>query len=352
MTPLPNTADADRHAWIEPGAELVAPGIHRIPLPLPQDGLQAVNVYAIDTGDRLTLIDGGWAIPAAGELLAASLDGIGHAVTDIDRFLVTHSHRDHYTNAVAVRSQTRARVALGEHEAHTLRWIQHAAAEPDHEPSDELAHLHRAGAPRLAAAVARAGRSSVDPQDWADPDEWLADRARVAIADRELEAIHTPGHTAGHLVYRDAAAGVLFAGDHVLPHITPSIGFEPKRASSPLRDYLASLALVREMPDALLLPAHGPATRSVHERVDELLTHHAERLDLTLGALSDGQHTAYEVARRLHWTRRRLLVDEMDLFNAVLAVLETVAHLAVLEERAVVDRTDVDGVDHYTLAAT
>lgn len=71
---------------------------------------------------------------------------------------------------------------------------------------------------------------------------------------------YTPGHTRGHFVHRDASAGVLFAGDHVLPHITPSIGFEPIRTTSPLRHHLASLALMREMPDTPLLPAHGPAT--------------------------------------------------------------------------------------------
>ena len=42
-----------RHDWLEPGAHRVAPGVHRIPLPLPNDGLRAVNVYAIEDGDRL-----------------------------------------------------------------------------------------------------------------------------------------------------------------------------------------------------------------------------------------------------------------------------------------------------------
>lgn len=347
MTSLPRVADADRHAWIEPGPQLVAPGIHRIPLPLPQDGLRAVNVYAIETGDRLTLVDGGWAIPEASGLLAASLDRIGHAVGHIERVLVTHSHRDHYTNAVALRRQGGAQVALGEHERDTLRYVRDSITRPGHEPGDELGHLRRAGAGTLADVIARVGTPSLTPQDWEDPDEWLADRQRIELLGRELEAIHTPGHTRGHLVFADAAAQVLFAGDHVLPHITPSIGFEPRRAASPLRDYLASLTLVREMPDAVLLPAHGPATASVHERVDELLAHHAERLDLTLAALEGGEHTAYEVARRLHWTRRRLLVDDMDLFNAILAILETVAHLEVLRERGVVRGVDLDGVEHY-----
>jgi hypothetical protein len=36
------------------------PGIYRIPLPLPFDGLRAVNAYAIETADGLVMIDSGW----------------------------------------------------------------------------------------------------------------------------------------------------------------------------------------------------------------------------------------------------------------------------------------------------
>jgi glyoxylase-like metal-dependent hydrolase (beta-lactamase superfamily II) len=49
----------------------------------------------------------------------------------------------------------------------------------------------------------------------------------------------------------------MFAGDHVLPRITPSIGFEQNAAGLPLRDYLDSLKLVRDLPDRRLLPAQG-----------------------------------------------------------------------------------------------
>src|SRR3712207_8035936 len=36
-----------------------------------------------------------------------------------------------------------------------------------------------------------------------------------------------PIYTRGHLMFLDERDGTLFAGDHVLPHITPSLGFEP-----------------------------------------------------------------------------------------------------------------------------
>ena len=47
--------DSGEH-WTAEGAWRVAEGIHRIPLPLPMDGLRAINVYVIETPDGLTLI--------------------------------------------------------------------------------------------------------------------------------------------------------------------------------------------------------------------------------------------------------------------------------------------------------
>ena len=64
--------------------------------------------------------------------------------------------------------------------------------------------------------------------------------ADLDLRTRTLRAVHTPGHTLGHLVYHDAASEIMFAGDHVLPHITPSIGFEPAGNRMALRDYLSA----------------------------------------------------------------------------------------------------------------
>ena len=72
--------DSGQH-WTEPGAWPVADGVHRIPLPLPMDGLKAVNVYAIETEQGLTLVDGGWAIEEGRSLLEKSLRDIGFGLS-------------------------------------------------------------------------------------------------------------------------------------------------------------------------------------------------------------------------------------------------------------------------------
>src|ERR1700730_17966813 len=106
--------------WTAPGVYSVAPGVYRIPLPLPSDALRAVNVYAVVDVDDLVLIDSGWAIDAARDALVAGLAGIERALGDVRRFLVTHLHQDHYTQAVALRREFGMDVALGKGEQPSL----------------------------------------------------------------------------------------------------------------------------------------------------------------------------------------------------------------------------------------
>ena len=318
--------------WTEPGAHEVAEGVYRLPLPLPQDGLRAVNVYVIETEQGLLVIDGGWAVAESRLALEKALGSIGHAVADVCRFVVTHMHRDHYTQAVAIRREFGAKVALGIGERDSLRV---AVTTQGRAGQAQLDQLGEAGAAALVPRLIESGFGSndVDVENLEPPDEWLSGEQTIIVsADRSLRAMHTPGHTRGHLVFVDLQNGLLFSGDHVLPHITPSIGFEPAPAHLPLRDYLDSLRRVRAMPDMRLLPAHGLPGTSVHDRVDELLIHHDNRLQACLDNVTPAGSTGYEVALGLPWTSRHRSLGELDPFNQMLAVCETVAHLDLLVE--------------------
>ena len=331
----------DRHAWERPGAFEVSPGVHRIPLPLPNDGLRAVNVYAIADGEQVVLIDGGWAFDGVEEVLGRGLAAIGYEFRDVREFLVTHVHRDHYTQAVALRRAYGGSVALGEGERLTLDAARVGTSDRG------MSVLREYGADDLVRELAH-WEPDVDPTNWEYPDRWLPDAVDIPLTTRTLRVIATPGHTRGHVVFHDPQHNALFAGDHVLPHITPSIAVEPDRPHSPLRDYLNSLELIRSLPDARLLPAHGPVTDSVHDRIEQLLAHHDTRLTDTAQAVDTGASTAYEVARVLTWTRRKTRYDDLDLFNRILAVHETMAHLRVLVERGWLKETVEDGVGHFT----
>jgi glyoxylase-like metal-dependent hydrolase (beta-lactamase superfamily II) len=328
---------AGRGEWTEPGAFEVAPGVHRLPLPLPTDGLRAVNVYVLETDDGLVLIDGGWAIPESRRIFDSGLAQLGYTARDIRRFLVTHMHRDHYTQARVVAREVGAHVALGLGDKATMDLIHAEAGGED----PDLDRLRAAGAEELAEAWrARVPSPPPSMDDYAMPDEWLDRDLLIDVGSRRLDALSTPGHTQGHYVFADADASLLFAGDHVLSTITPSIGFEPAYVQQPLRDYLASLAKVRALPDMRLLPAHGPVTESSHARIDELVAHHDVRLGQSLRAVEAGARTAWEVAGMLPWTRHERTREDLGTFDKVLAAFETLAHLELLALQGRVARSD------------
>jgi glyoxylase-like metal-dependent hydrolase (beta-lactamase superfamily II) len=344
----------DRHAWAEPGVEELGSGLYRIPLPLPGDALTAVNVYAM-TGDHgVDLIDAGMALTQARERLTAALGQLGYGLPDIRNFFITHIHQDHYTLAVQLRTTLRGQITLGDAERANMAAIRDVAAGRAEVGYIEM--LAPMGAADLASQVGDilAPRlANPEPKlEWADPDHWLADGTVIDLPGRTLRAIHTPGHTTGHVVFHDEAGAQLFAGDHVLPHITPSIGFQPVITRRSLSQYLDSLRLMLTLPDTRLLPAHGPVRESTHARVDELLEHHETRLAQTLEIAAQGPVSTFEVAGKLPWTRRQRKLTELDPMNQLLATGETSAHLEVLVLRGqLVRERSAAGIDLYTAPA-
>ncbi len=355
-----------RHEWMEDGAHPVAPGVYRIPLPLPTDGLRAVNVYAVEADNGLVLIDSGWALANARDRLERSLAAIGAGLPDVRRFLVTHLHRDHYTQAIEVRRLLGTPVALGAEEKHSIDKLLGDDVRP---LSAQLTLLACAGARQAASDLAEMmgtdptgtgtpvgsgrGRRFAAALGYEAPDEWILPGQVFDLGTRVLEAVPTPGHTRGHVVFVDAANGLLFAGDHVLPHITPSIGFEEAPPPLPLGDYLQSLNVVRRLPDMRLLPAHGPVSPSTHARIDELASHHAGRLAAISELLLGGELSGSEVAGALSWTSRQRKLGDLDPMNQMLAICETVYHLDLLvAQSAVVSLLGDDGVRRYRLAAS
>ncbi len=343
--------DSGEH-WAAEGAWEVAPGIHRIPLPLPMDGLKAINVYVLQGDNGLTLIDGGWAIPVARELLDKCLRSIGSGFGDIRRFLVTHIHRDHYTMATVLGHEYGADVALGLPEKPGLDLL-HEAGRGEFDGSNPFSGVLRsAGAVEVAAAweLGRRVEDLPDPVDWAYPHTWLDGDVTVEVGKRTIDAVHTPGHTPGHYVFADRAERLLFAGDHVLPTITPSIGFTVPPEPDPLGHFMASLTKVRGLPDLRILPAHGPVAPSTHARVDELLAHHEHRLDQCLASLrARGTAVAAGVATDLGWTRHERSYAELDLFNKGMAAMETKAHLDLLVARGLATIEVRDDGDVYAV---
>lgn len=92
--------------------EEIIPGLFRLPIPLPNDSLGSVNVYAAVSADGLRLIDSGWNAPEAYTALLRELRELGMQVSDIKEILLTHNHPDHIGLAERFVREAGARLLL------------------------------------------------------------------------------------------------------------------------------------------------------------------------------------------------------------------------------------------------
>ncbi len=55
-----------------------------------------------------------------GTRLSEALSNLGFALADVEQIVVTHTHWDHYTQAIALRDSYGTPVLVGEQEQHTI----------------------------------------------------------------------------------------------------------------------------------------------------------------------------------------------------------------------------------------
>jgi glyoxylase-like metal-dependent hydrolase (beta-lactamase superfamily II) len=146
-----------------------------------------------------------------------------------------------------------------------------------------------------------------------------------------LRAIWTPGHSPGHLCFREENLGLLFGGDHLLPKVTPHVSVTSRQRPNPLRDFLSSLAAVAELDAVEVLPAHEYRYAGLRERAAELISHHLARLTEIEESLSARPAaTCWELAQSLTWSRP-LASQPVALRRT--AARETLSHLVLLQEQ-------------------
>ena len=321
-----------------PPVERVRPGLWSIPVPIPNNPLRYVLVYAFETEKGPYLVDAGWNTDEAFDELCRGLVTAGFDIGDVQGVLVTHIHPDHYGLAGRIREASGAWVALHPADA-ALVHDRYEEPKPLVERMGEL--LMRAGAPEEEVQSLKGASMPVLPfVVTTHPDVLLEDGDKPEVPGWDLVSVWTPGHTAGHLCFYERDLRLMLSGDHVLPRITPNISVNPQ-AENPLVDYLASLDKVAEFETDEVLPAHEHRFVGLQARVNELKAHHEERFGEVIVAIESGKDTAWDITAQMRWSRSW---DRINGWMRRAALGEALAHIRVLEARGVVRQLDGEPV--------
>ncbi|MDZ4266435.1 MAG: MBL fold metallo-hydrolase [Mycobacterium sp.] len=318
-----------RQAWVDgvlPPVEQVRPGLWSIPVPIPDNPLRYVLVYAFELPDGVAIVDAGWDTEEAWTALVEGLSKAGCDITDVSAVLITHVHPDHYGLAGRVREHSGAWVGVHPADAAVLP-TRYGEVEPLVASMRDL--LVDCGVPEVE--LDELSSASLGIRQFvrqAEPDRFIDDGDRLPLPGWNLRAIWTPGHSPGHLCFAEPDRRLMLTGDCVLPRITPNISVHPQQAANPLADFLASLAKLRGYQPDEVLPAHEYRFDAFTTRLDELFAHHRTRLGEIERAVADCPGaTCWQITTRLGWSRPWAQVPN---FMRRAANGETLAHLALL----------------------
>ena len=303
----------------------VAEGIYQLKVPVPFP-LVFVSVYLVEGDDGWTIIDTGYDYPEGREVWESGARQVGLDLDrDVGRIVVTHFHPDHLGLARWLQERSGAPVYMLEGEIQHSREVWN---NPDH--ASFAGHLVSGGMDRtLAERAAAQMRAKLSL-----PGEVLPlQEGKIELGAGAARVLHAPGHADYQVMLYDEGRKILFSADHVMLEITPNIGLWPDTKGRPLARYLESLSSLRGLDADLVLPGHGPLFHDFDGRVDELLLHHEERLDLMQRALGDEPRTPFAVSRELfRYT--------LSLYERCFALAETLAHLEYLVSEGRAERVE------------
>lgn len=321
------TGIAQKQAWrakVLPPVEEVRPGMLSIPVDFPGNPMRYTLCYALLDDQQCVIIDPGFDSDQGQAQIAAALRRADIGINEITGIIATHFHHDHLGMAARLGRASGAWIALGSEERRYITDCEDAHAEV----ALDQERMKTWGVPdERCAEAAMSAEGLLMMKGLADPDLRLADGQLLDAAGRQLRIASTPGHTPGHICLWDDDEELLFAGDHVLPRISPNVSLEIRGDTDPLRKNIDSLNRIAENNHFEVAPAHEYRFRGVSDRAKALRQHIQARSDEVLGILGSGAPTVHEVARNLSWSRGW---ESLGRLQFRLALSETAAHIQYL----------------------
>ena len=238
----------------------VAADVFELRLPIPfEDGL--VNVFLFKDGAEVDMLDCGMNSGESLESIRLAMDHLGAG--RLRRLAVTHIHPDHYGAAGMLAGEGLADLYIHRLE---VPLVHPRYVELEHLVKEVRTYLLVNGLPSEEAEVlSNSQRALSQLVKTAEPSVQLEGAESLQMGRRRLRVEWTPGHSPGHICLFDETDKLLFAGDHMLPELSPNIGLHPQSTPDPLHEYLegssGSRATGRDS-SCLLTDDRSPAPRT------------------------------------------------------------------------------------------
>ncbi len=215
-----------------------------------QVGTKGHNFYILKDGDQATLVDAG----CSGEWpkLVSALEDLGLTLDAVAGVVATHSHADHFGLAKQAQSEGISVAVHEDEESRALGTYKGRYAVGTSELPFWKFSLYRNFLPMLRAGVMKL--------DHVTEVNTFSDGDRLDLPGSPI-AVHTPGHTEGHVMFHCPQLGLLFTGDGLVTMDLVGTGIGPqmmvRKFDLDSDQSLASLDRVVDLEANLLLPGHG-----------------------------------------------------------------------------------------------
>jgi glyoxylase-like metal-dependent hydrolase (beta-lactamase superfamily II) len=355
----------------------ILPGLHWVRMPLPLK-LDHVNVWVVDDGDALNIIDTGIADERTPALLRQVRAGLPRR--PVGRVLITHHHPDHCGLADRLVEEHGAELLISSlaHEAGLI--LQHRQKGTD--ARSTAASLTKYGLSPEAQRFLVEHEYEFDMLKPGMPPDFTAleEGDAVEMGGYSCRVIFGQGHAPDHVclycggvpggagasgakgrgapgggadgaalsggavggMALKAGAGFLISGDMLLPDISTHVGSPATwLPGNPVAQFQKSVRRFAALPaDTLVLPSHGVPFFGIRERVAELEVHHEQRCATMAAALGEPR----SAAELLEIVFQR----ELDALQLMFAMNEAIAHLEYMTDRGQLERLEgEDGLVRY-----
>jgi len=208
------------------------------------------NWYIIEEEGRLTLVDAGF--PGYYKVFIEGIRSLGFDIKDLEGIILTHAHADHIGFAERLRKETNVPVYI--HKEDALM-----AGRPLQLPWYGL--LSSAWRPYIATMLGTALVNGVFSLPKITKLMTFSNGESLDVPGNPL-VIHTPGHTAGEVVFYLPERNVLFSGDTLVTRDLMSGKHGKPQVTHPLlnndfKQAHRSLGLLSEIGNVAMLPGHG-----------------------------------------------------------------------------------------------